>query len=82
MPGGDAPVVFEQLMNDERTIVNTRLAWTKQLTDSSLTIAFWGRNIFDDDHRNFSFNYGDSLGTSVAQYGEPEVWGVDFILEL
>jgi len=82
VPGGDAPVVFEQLMNDERIIVNTRLAWTKQLTDSSLTIAFWGRNIFDDDHRNFSFNYGDSLGTSVAQYGEPEVWGVDFILEL
>jgi iron complex outermembrane receptor protein len=82
VPGGDAPVVFEQLTNDERTIVNTRLAWTKQLSDSSVTIALWGRNITDDDHRNFSFNYGDALGTSVAQYGEPRVWGVDFTWEM
>ncbi len=82
VPGGDAPVVFEQLTNDERTIVNTRLAWTKQLTDSSVTVALWGRNITDDDHRNFSFNYGDALGTSVAQYGEPRVWGIDFTWEM
>ena len=82
VPGGDTPVVFEQLTNDERTIINTRLAWTKQLSDSSVTIALWGRNITDDDHRNFSFNYGDALGTSVAQYGEPRVWGVDFTWEM
>ena len=78
----DTPVAFRQLPSDERTIVNLRLACDGVLGHANLNVAAWVRNLTNDDHRNFSFNYGESLGLSVAQYGEPRIWGVDLTWEL
>lgn len=78
----DTPVAFRQLTSDARTIVNLRLACDGVLGYANLSVAAWVRNLTNDDHRNFSFNYGDSLGLSVAQYGEPRVWGVDLAWEM
>ncbi len=78
----DTPVAFQQLSSDERTIVNLRLACDGVLGYENISVAAWVRNLTDDDHRNFSFNYGESLGLSVAQYGDPRVWGVDLTWEI
>ena len=78
----DTPVAFEQLASDERTIINLRLACDGVFGYTNLSVAAWVRNLTNDDHRNFSFNYGESLGLSVAQYGEPRIWGVDLAWEM
>lgn len=78
----DTPVAFEQLASDQRTIVNLRLACDNVFGYTNLGVAAWVRNLTDDDHRNFSFNYGESLGLVVAQYGDPRVWGVDLTWEM
>ena len=78
----DSPVVFQQLDNDQRTLLNGRLVWDLAINDNNLAVALWGRNLLDDNYRSFSFNYGDALGLSVAQYGEPRTVGVDFIWEM
>ncbi|MBR9911078.1 MAG: TonB-dependent receptor [Gammaproteobacteria bacterium] len=78
----DTPVVFEQATVDERTIVNGRLAWNLDTDSGNFTLALWGKNMLDDEHRNFGFNYGDALGLNLVQYGEPRTWGVDLIWEM
>jgi iron complex outermembrane receptor protein len=45
---------------------------------SKLRVSLWGRNLTDEDYREFSFNYGASLGLNLAQYGEPRTYGIDF----
>jgi len=76
----DTPIVWEQPQNDERTIVNARLALNElAVGDGSLSIGVWGRNLTDDDYRTFSFNYGAALGLVLAQYGEERTYGVDLI---
>ena len=78
----DTPVAFEQYLSDERTVVNARFAWNRAFGQENLSIALWGRNITDDDYRTFSFNYGEALGLSVAQYGEPQLFGLDVTWEM
>jgi iron complex outermembrane receptor protein len=76
----DTPVVWEQPRNDERTIVNARLALNEiAVGDGALSVGLWGRNLTDDDYRTFSFNYGPALGLVLAQYGEESTYGVDLI---
>lgn len=75
------PVIFEPLENDQRTLINARLSLSDiKLGSSTLKVSAWGRNLTDDDYREFSFGYGASLGLNVAQYGEPRTYGVDFAL--
>ncbi|MBU6211033.1 MAG: TonB-dependent receptor [Gammaproteobacteria bacterium] len=73
------PVIFAQAPNNERTLVNARLSLSEvKMGSSKLRVSLWGRNLTDEDYREFSFNYGASLGLNVAQYGEPRTYGVDF----
>jgi len=81
-PAPDTPVAYAQMPNNERTIVNARLSWTKALQDSNVVIALWGKNLLDEDYRNFGFNYGDALGLNLHQYGEPATFGLDFTWEM
>ncbi len=75
----NAPVIFDQLTNNSRTLVNARLSLADvALGDSKLRVSLWGRNLTDEDYREFSFNYGASLGLNLAQYGEPRTYGLDF----
>ena len=81
-PAPDTPVAYAQTPNNERTIVNARLSWTKALKDSNVVVALWGKNLLDEDYRNFGFNYGDALGLNLHQYGEPATFGLDFTWEM
>ena len=73
------PVIFAQLPNNARTLVNARLSLSDiEMAGSKLRISAWGRNLTDEDYREFSFNYGASLGLNLAQYGEPRTYGIDF----
>ncbi|MEY5061548.1 MAG: hypothetical protein RIS45_1469, partial [Planctomycetota bacterium] len=75
----NAPVIFNQLTNNKRTLVNARLSLSEiALGDSKMRVSLWGRNLTDEDYREFSFNYGASLGLNLAQYGEPRTYGIDF----
>jgi len=76
----DTPAIMEQLSIDERTLLNARLALNEiQVGNGSLSVGVWGRNLLDEDHRTFSFNFGEGLGLNLAQYGEPSTYGIDFI---
>jgi iron complex outermembrane receptor protein len=78
----DTPVAFEQATVDGRTLINGRLAWNIDTSSGEFTVALWGKNLTDDEHRSFGFNYGDALGLNLAQYGEPRTWGMDLIWEM
>ena len=72
------PVNFEQLPNQERTLVNARLAWSQELEGGSeVTLALWGKNLTDEEYRTFGFNYGPALGLNLTNYGEPRTYGMD-----
>ena len=72
------PVIFAQLPNNSRTLVNARLSLSDiEMGGSKLRVSAWGRNLTDADYREFSFNYGASLGLNLAQYGEPRTYGID-----
>lgn len=76
------PVVFEQLPNNERTLVNARLVFAGiALGRSEMDVALWGRNLLDEDYRQFSFNYGAALGLNLAQYGDPRTYGLELRLK-
>ncbi|MFZ9050309.1 MAG: hypothetical protein ACO23E_07135, partial [Steroidobacteraceae bacterium] len=73
------PVIFRQLTNNSRTLVNARLSLGDiKVGNSTMRVSVWGRNLTDEDYREFSFNYGAALGLNVAQYGEPRTYGIDF----
>ena len=77
------PVIFAQLPNNKRTIVNSRLSFSDmQVGSSKMRVSVWGRNLFDTDYREFSLGFGASLGLNLAQYGEPRTYGVDFAVLL
>lgn len=74
----DTPVSFEQLPNQSRTLVNTRLSWSKETEGGAeVTLAVWGKNITNEEYRTFGFNYGPALGLTLANYGEPKTYGID-----
>lgn len=75
----DTPVAFEILENQDRFIMNARLSWDLELqSGGEVSVAVWGMNVTDEEYRAFGFNYGESLGFNVHQYGPPATYGVDF----
>lgn len=78
----DTPVAFAQPSVGERLLVGARAAWRANIANGSLVLALWGRNLLDEEYRNFSFNYGSSLGLVIAQYGEPRTFGLDLSWEM
>ena len=77
------PVNLDQATNQERTLVNARLTFSRELEDSrSVSLALWGRNITDEEYRTFGYNYGPSLGYAVHQWGNPATYGLDIRLDL
>ncbi len=76
------PVVFEQLPNNERTLLNARLVFAGiSMGRAVADIALWGRNLLNEDYRQFSFNYGPALGLNVAQFGDPRTYGLELRLK-
>ena len=77
------PVNLDQATNQDRTLVNARLTFNRELEGSrSLSLALWGRNITDEEYRTFGYNYGPSLGYAVHQWGNPATYGLDIRLDL
>lgn len=75
------PVNFEQLPNQERTLVNARLSWSQELeSGAEVTVAAWGKNLTDEEYRTFGFNYGPALGLNLHNYGEPKTVGLDLMI--
>lgn len=80
--GGDTPHVYDQGMNDERTIVGARLAMENiQVGNGTMSIALSGKNLTDDDYMTMGINYGPSLGIYNQNYGEPRTWMLDVTYE-
>lgn len=78
----DTPVMFEPTVIDERLVFNGRLSLDEiKVGDGEFRVALWGRNLFDQDYRNYGTNYGDTLGTVVMMYGEPRTYGLDISYE-
>ena len=79
----DTPVAFELRENQERLLVNTRLAWDYEMDSGNMfSVGIWGMNITDEEYRSFGYSYGPGLGLNVHQYGSPRTYGVDFTLNL
>lgn len=77
------PVNMDQALNQERTLVNARLGWSRELDNgATMNITAWGRNITDKQYRTFGFNFGADLGFAVHQWGNPATYGIDFSVDL
>jgi iron complex outermembrane receptor protein len=62
---------------DDRTLVNARLSLSDvALGDGSLRVSLWGKNLTDEEYRNWGIDFG-SLGFAGAVYGEPRTYGLD-----
>ncbi len=49
--------------------------------DSIMRVSLWGKNLLDEDYRNFGVNIYNSFGFNVNSYGDPRTFGVDFSVE-
>jgi iron complex outermembrane receptor protein len=75
------PVVFDDIVLDERTIVNARIGIENvELGNGTLRAALWGKNIFDQDYNTFGVNFAN-LGPITEQYGEEATFGLDVTYE-
>ena len=78
----DTPVIFYQPPNEERTLLNARLSLQDvEIGGMTLRLGAWGKNLTDEEFREFNFNLGGSLGLNLAQYGEPRTYGLDLTVE-
>jgi len=81
IPGGAYPYIYDDIVLDERTLVNARLGIENvALSSGTLRASLWARNLFDEDYNTYGINFS-TLGPITAQYGEPRTWGVDLTWE-
>jgi iron complex outermembrane receptor protein len=74
-------VAYDQLILDERTVVNARLSLDKiKLPEGSLRISLWGKNVFNQDYNTLGINFA-TLGPVTRQFGEPRTYGLDVSYE-
>ncbi len=79
----DLPVAYQLRENQERHIMNARLAWDYTMDSGSmLTVAAWGRNITDEEYRTFGYGFGPDLGLHLHQYGAPATYGLDILYSM
>ena len=75
---GGVPVTMDTRSVDERTLVNTRLAWDYETDGGSVfSIAAWGMNLTDEDYRTFGYGLRSGIGVNTQMYGAPRTYGVD-----
>ena len=66
---------------DERTLVNTRLTLSQiELGSGIAMVSLWGRNIFDEEYRNWPTGV-QALDLAIVSYTEPSSYGVDLVWE-
>ena len=71
------PILNLYSSRDEQTRVNVHVTLSDiALGNGSLELAAWGKNITDEEHREFGINFG-ALGFSVNTYQEMASWGLD-----
>ena len=76
-----APYVYDQIVLDERTIVNLRLGMEGvQVGDGTLRAGLWAKNLTDEDYNTFGVNFA-SLGPITSQYGIGTTFGLDVSYE-
>ena len=81
-PGDNAPFLADQ----GRTLVDARVA-LKDIamgnSDTTLELALWGRNIFDEEYRAMAIDFSSSVtgfGFTGNNYGDPRTFGFDATL--
>ena len=75
---GGVPVAMDTRKIDDRSLVNSRLAWEYQTdSDYTVSIAAWGMNLTDEDYRTFGYGLRSSIGNNTQMYGAPRTYGVD-----
>ncbi|WP_372749057.1 TonB-dependent receptor [Litorivivens sp.] len=68
--------------SDDHHLVNARATITEipAFMDGKLTVAAWGKNLENNEYRDFGIDFGQ-LGFAVVNWGELRSWGLDFIYE-
>lgn len=70
-------------VSDEYTLLNARaaLATIPVGGNGNLEVALWGRNLADEEYREFGIDFG-SLGYAINSYGPLRSIGIDFVYTL
>jgi len=66
-----------QLRQESHSLVNTRVAWTS--VDDSWTVAFYGRNVFDEKYVANGFDVSAFVGYFLGIPSEPRELGVQIV---
>lgn len=65
--------------SDAHTLVNARATLGNiDVGDGSLSFAAWGRNLTDEEYRDFGIDFG-VVGFAMNTYGHLRSWGVDAV---
>lgn len=64
------------LAQDGYALVNGRIALRKQMADSELEVALWGRNLSDETYLETSYDLTLYTGSLQSQYGMPRTYGI------
>ena len=75
------PYVYDQIVLDQRTIVNLRLGMEGvQIGDGYLRAGLWAKNLTDEDYNTFGVNFATG-GPITEQYGNGATYGMDVTYE-
>ncbi len=68
---------------DDQTLLNARVTFSEiEMFGGNLTIAGWGRNLADEEHREWGIDFGGAIGLINNSYKELRSYGIDLIFEL
>ena len=75
------PVLYDDVVLDERTIVNARIGIDNvELGNGTLRAALWGKNVFGQDYPTFGINFTQGV-VVTEQYAEEASFGLDVTYE-
>lgn len=66
----------EEIIQDSYSLLNGRIVLT--LDAPQIDIAFFGRNLTDEDYISEAFDLSDVFGLNNAVYGPPRTYGIEF----
>lgn len=75
----NTPTISPYFVNDEQNVTNASLRLRNvPLTNGTLEASVWVRNVFDEDFRTWSIDFGPSFGgLAVAYFNPPRTIGAD-----
>lgn len=76
----DAHFVNDTLKVDARNLWDARISMQFEEDWGTYKVALWGQNLFDNEYQTQKFELNATV-LDIASYGDPQMFGIDIIME-